>query len=68
MSGVATAAVTVAAPTTARRRPTAAGPVIALTGSSTGPLTGIGLGIVALGSLMVLSTSNRRRLFRFRRT
>jgi hypothetical protein len=35
-----------------------------LTGSSTGPLTGIGVFIVALGALMVFGASNRRRLLR----
>jgi uncharacterized repeat protein (TIGR01451 family) len=66
VSAVATAPVTVTtATTTPTTGATAAGQAIALTGSSTGPLTGIGLGIVALGSLMVFGASNRRwRLFR----
>jgi uncharacterized repeat protein (TIGR01451 family) len=64
VSGV-TVTATASVPVTVTTPPAPApGPALALTGSSTGPLTGIGVFIVALGALMVFGASNRRRLLR----
>jgi len=60
-SATASAVVTVAAEVVTT---TPVQPALALTGSSTGPLTVAGLGALALGSLLAIGASNRRKLFR----